>query len=167
MQINSPVPDFALPDLDGTIHRLSDAHGRIAIVNFWSAECPWSARADASLLPLLTEWGKRVVYLPLACNASEPPELLAEQARERGLSILITGSGSGLPDAWGAETTPHVFVVDPSGILRYRGAFNDMTFRQRSATRQYLREAVEALLAGRLPDPAETPAYGCTIVRSL
>lgn len=165
MQINTPAPDFTLPDLDGAIHRLGDTRGRITIVNFWSAECPWSARADAVLLPWLAGWGERVAYLPLACNANEPPELLAEQARERGLSLLITGAGRGVVDAWGAATTPHVFVVDPSGILRYRGAFDDITFRQRTATRHYLREAVEALLAGRLPDPAETPAYGCAIVR--
>jgi hypothetical protein len=167
MQIDTPAPDFALPDLDGNLHHLSDYRGRIVIVNFWSAECPLSAQADALLLPWLAGWGERVACLVVACNANEPPQLLAEQARERGIRPVLAGAGSGVADAWGAETTPHIFVVDPSGILRYRGAINDLTFRQRTATHQYLQEAVESLLAGRLPDPAETPAYGCTIVRSL
>jgi hypothetical protein len=167
MQINAPAPDFSLPDLDGTIHRLSGYRGRTVIVNFWSAECPWSAQADAALRPWLAGWGERVACLTVACNVNEPPDLLAEQARERGVQPVLTGAGSGLADAWNAETTPHFFVIDPSGMLRYCGAFDDITFRQRTATRQYLREAVEALLAGRLPDPAETPAYGCTIVRSF
>jgi hypothetical protein len=60
-----------------------------------------------------------------------------------------------------------VFVVDRDGILRYRGAVDDITFRQRQATRFFLREAVEALLAGRQPDVGETPAYGCAIVREI
>jgi hypothetical protein len=56
-------------------------------------------------------------------------------------------------------------VIDATGILRYRGAFDDVTFRQRTPARFYLKEAVEVLLAGKLPDPAETQPYGCTIVR--
>jgi hypothetical protein len=58
-------------------------------------------------------------------------------------------------------------VVDKEGILRYRGAVDDVKFRQRQATRFFLEEAIEALLDGRLPQLAETPAYGCTIVREI
>jgi hypothetical protein len=71
----------------------------------------------------------------------------------------------GLVAEHGAQTTPHLFLIDPGGFLRYQGAFDDVTFRQRTPTQAYLYQAVEALLAGRLPDPAETPAYGCAIVR--
>jgi hypothetical protein len=56
-------------------------------------------------------------------------------------------------------------VIDQAGLLRYQGAVDDVTFRQRTPTRYYLREAVEALLAGRQPQPQETPPYGCTVVR--
>jgi hypothetical protein len=52
-------------------------------------------------------------------------------------------------------------------MLRYQGAVDNITFRKREATHFFLQEAVEALLAGRLPQPAETPAYGCTIVREI
>jgi hypothetical protein len=68
-------------------------------------------------------------------------------------------------DAYEAQTTPHLFVVDASGILRYRGAFDDVTFRQRTPTKFYLRDAVSAVLENRLPDPAETAPFGCAIVR--
>jgi hypothetical protein len=64
-------------------------------------------------------------------------------------------------------TTPHTFIVDREGILRYRGAVDDVTFRQRKAMRFFLEEAVEALLDGHLPEVAETPAYGCAIVREI
>ena len=72
-----------------------------------------------------------------------------------------------MADAWGAQTTPHVFVVDEAGVLRYQGAVDDVTFRQREPKRFYVKEAVDALLAGRLPEIASTPAYGCTIVREI
>jgi hypothetical protein len=57
--------------------------------------------------------------------------------------------------------------VDREGILRYRGAVDDVTFRQRAAKRFYLEEVVEALLAGRTLELTEMPAYGCAIVREI
>jgi hypothetical protein len=68
-------------------------------------------------------------------------------------------------DLYEAQTTPHVFVIDREGILRYRGAVDDVTFRQRTPARFFLDEAVEALLEGHVPALVESPAYGCTIVR--
>jgi hypothetical protein len=70
-------------------------------------------------------------------------------------------------DLYSAITTPHVFILDREGILRYQGAVDNITFRKREATHFFLQEAVEALLAERLPEPAETPAYGCAIVREI
>jgi hypothetical protein len=58
-------------------------------------------------------------------------------------------------------------VVDGAGILRYRGAVDDVTFRHRTASRWYVEEAVKALLAGRLPEVQETPPYGCALVRHV
>jgi hypothetical protein len=70
-------------------------------------------------------------------------------------------------DLYGAITTPAYIYSRPEGTLRYRGAVDNITFRKRETTHFFLQEAVEALLAGRLPQPAETPAYGCTIVREI
>jgi hypothetical protein len=70
-------------------------------------------------------------------------------------------------DLYEAQTTPHVFVLDREGILRYRGAVDDVSFRLRKARRFFLEEAVGALLEGRLPELAEMPAYGCTIIREI
>jgi hypothetical protein len=66
---------------------------------------------------------------------------------------------------YGALTTPHAFLIDRQGILRYRGAVDDVSFRQREPTRFYLREAVEAVLADQLPEVPEVQPFGCTIVR--
>jgi hypothetical protein len=57
--------------------------------------------------------------------------------------------------------------VDAQGVVRYAGALDDATFRRREARVFYLENAVAAVLAGRNPEPAETPAYGCAIVKRV
>jgi peroxiredoxin len=167
MQINQPAPDFQLPDLQGVLHRLCDSLGRIVIVNFWSAECPHAERADRSMMACLVQWGQDVQLLSVAANRNETAQMVEEAARARRLPLVLLDAEHLVADLYEAVTTPHAFVVDREGILRYRGAVDDVTFRQRKVTRFYLEEAVEALLDNRVPELQETPAYGCTIVREV
>lgn len=167
MQLNEPAPGFELPDLWGVPYNLSDFHGKIVILNFWSAECPHAERTDRYLLPLLEKWDGEVVLLPIASNRNESVEIVSEAAAARGIPQILIDSEQVVADLYGALTTPHVFVLDREGILRYRGAVDDITFRHREATRFFLQEAVEALLNGQPPLLSEMPAYGCTIVREI
>jgi peroxiredoxin len=167
MGLNQPAPDFELPDLQGNLHRLSDKRGRIVIVNFWSCECPHSERADGLIVEYLKKWGGEVELLPIAANRNESARCVEEASRNRNLPKVLIDAEQVLANLYEALTTPHIFVIDRDGILRYRGAVDDVTFRRRTATRFYLKEVVEALLDGRLPDVTETPAYGCAIVREI
>jgi peroxiredoxin len=167
MRLNEPAPDFELPDLKGKLHKLSDYRGQIAVVNFWSAECPHSERADRSIMACVVQWGEDVVLLSIAANRNEPAQMVEEISKTRRLPKILLDPGHVIADLYEAVTTPHAFVVDREGILRYRGAVDDVTFRHRQATRFYLEEAVEALLDGRLPENQEMPAYGCAIVREI
>jgi peroxiredoxin len=167
MQLNEPAPDFELFDLLGVPHKLSDHQGKIIIVNFWSAECPHSARTDHHLMDLLERWNGEVVLLSIAANRNESIQLVAEAAKARRIPVLLMDSDRTVADLYEALTTPHVFVADREGILRYRGAVDDITFRRREATRFFLKDAVEALLEGHFPEQNETSAYGCTIVREI
>lgn len=166
MQINQFVDDFSLPDIRGFQHHLADFRGKIVVINFWSAECPQTERTDLALLDILGRMDN-VVYLPVASNRNEPVELIAETARQRGISLVLLDQTCGLADRFEAQTTPHVFVIDPLGILRYRGAVDDVTFRKRTADVSYVRLALEALQSGKLPEIQETPPYGCAIVREV
>lgn len=167
MQLNHPAPDFELPDLEGHRHKLSAYRGRIVIVNFWSAECPHSERADRSTMACLVQWGAEVELLSIAANRNETAQMVEEAADTRRLPRVLVDAEHIVADLYEAQTTPHVFIIDREGILRYRGAVDDVTFRRRQATRFFLEEAVEALLDGRPPQIQETPAYGCTIVREI
>jgi len=164
-QLNQPAPPFQLPDLEGRLHDLMDFRGQVVILNFWSAECPWSERVDRELLDLVKRWGSDVALLPIASNANEGLELLSSTAAARGIPRVLIDADQRVADLYGAQTTPHFFVIDREGYLRYQGAFDDVTFRKRTPREQYLKAAVEAVLGGRQPDPAETPPYGCALVR--
>ena len=167
MNLNESAPDFELPGLDGKLHRLSDYRGKIVIVNFWSCECPHSERTDRALMAMSVQWAENVAMLSIASNRSESIQSMEEAAKARRLPIVLMDADHLVADLYEAQTTPHVFVIDRDRVLRYRGAVDDVTFRQRKATRFFLDEAVEALLEGHLPALSETPAYGCAIVREI
>lgn len=167
MEINQPAPDFELPDLQGTLHKLSDYHGKIVVINFWSAECPYSIRTDGLIVNWLAAWAGEVVLLSIAMNRNESARRVEQAASERSLPAVLVDARLDVTDQYGVEVTPQVFVIDRRGMLRYVGAVDDVSFRQRRASRFYLKEAVDALLENRLPELTETPAYGCALVREI
>lgn len=159
------APDFSLLDLNKAPHHLRDYQGRIAVLNFWSAECPWVERTDRDMILRLPRWGDEVVFFAIASNPNESIDLLRAISKERRLPLVLHDPQQQVANLYGAQTTPHVFVIDRNSLLRYQGAFDDVTFRKRTPTVNYLDLAVDALLAGRKPDPEFTPPYGCAIVR--
>jgi len=158
--LGASVPDFALPGLDGRVHRLAEARGRLLLLNLWSAECPHSARADRAIAGLRG----RVLVWPIACNPNELDEAIRSAAAARGVPFVLLDRDQAVTRLLGGVTTPHFSLVDAEGVLRYRGGLDDVSFAQRTPTRNYLAEAVASVLAGRAPDPAETPSFGCAIV---
>jgi peroxiredoxin len=162
--IGEALPDFALPASDGRMRRLSEARGSGLLLNLWSAECPHSARADAEIASLRGAWGGKVLVWPIACNPSEAEEAIRSTAESRGMPFVLLDRDQSVTRLLGGITTPHFSLLDAEGILRYRGGLDDVSLRQRTPTRHYLAEAVEAVLAGHPPDPSETPSFGCAIV---
>ncbi len=162
------APDFSLPDLNGQMHELIQYRGKIVILNFWSAECPWSERSDQRLLEAAQNWEEEMVsILPIASNANESPDLIRQVAEKRALPIVLRDENQQVADLFGAAATPHAFVIDPSGYVRYQGAIDDTTFRNQEPEHFYVYDAVERLISGRNPEPGFVPTYGCAIVREV
>ena len=150
----SPAPIFSLPDLQGAPYHLESDLGKITVVNFWSAECPWAERADRAILPYLESWGPAVSWVSVAANANEPLDLLRAAARERRLPTVLRDPELAVVDLYGGLTTPHVFVIDPAGVLRYQGAFDDVTFRKRQPSP---RLSDRGCTGSAVRDPARDP----------
>lgn len=159
------APGFRLNGLDGQPVMLSDVRGRIVLLNFWSAECPWAERADHRIAELAAGWGGQVLWASIASNPHEPLELIQQSASARALPLVLLDPLQHAANLYGAETTPHFFLIDPYGTLRYQGGLDDVTFSQRTPTRSFIAEGVAALLAGNQPLVSSAPVFGCSIVR--
>lgn len=167
MQINQPIPDFSLTGLDGNIVNIKNYRGKIVIVNFWSCECPHSERTDKSIMSMFVQWQDDVVMLTIASNRNESIEDVKNVSTARRIPNVWIDANCEVANLFESQTTPHVFVIDRDGILRYRGAVDDVKFRQKTPTRFFLDEAIESLLAEQIPEVQESPAYGCAIVREI
>jgi hypothetical protein len=118
-------------------------------------------------MAMFAQWREDVAFLSVASNRNESAEALGQAAKARRLPTVLVDVDHFVADLFDAQTTPHIFVIDRDGILRYRGAVDDVNFRQRTPTRFFLDEAVEALFDGHSPVLTESLAYGCTIVREI
>lgn len=165
LPIGRIVPDLQLPALDGSLHALLQPDHFVTILYFWSATCHVCDRVDGLLLPRLGGWGERVRLVAIAPNANESDHLLRETAVQRGLPLVLLDRQLKATTLYGAQTTPEFFILNEKSVLRYHGAFDDVSFRRQTPTRFYLFEAVEALLNGQEPPVYQTPPYGCAIVR--
>lgn len=167
--IGRPAPEFDLPVIGRAERaRLADLRGGLVVVDFWSAECPWSQKYDPYFQVRAATWAAQGIRLALICsNADESDARVLEALAERELDFtILRDEGNLVADAYGASTTPHVYVVDTGGNVAYRGAVDDRTFRQEPGV-FYLDDALAALLAGQQPPVDDTPARGCTIVRTF
>lgn len=166
MLVNISRPHFSLPGTDGKIHQLADYMEKIVVVHFWSAECPWSERADLHFAEYNHTFSNNVVVLPVASNSNETLEQIQQTMQAHRLGLVLLDHNNHLADAWDAQITPHAFVFDQTGLLRYKGAVDDVTFRKRTPEHFYVKEVISALLGAEAPTLQETSPYGCTIVRA-
>jgi len=165
IKIGEQVPDFELKDLKGNTWSLDKLRGWIVVLVFWSAECEWCERVDPELVNHLEPWKEQVRILWIASNSNETSELIRKVAAERKLPAVLQDEKHRVADMYGVQTTPHFFIMDEHGKLRYQGAWDDITFRQRVATHEFVLQCVEALRQGRELEFTQTRPYGCALVR--
>jgi peroxiredoxin len=158
------VPDLTLKDLDGKQHSLKDYRGQIAVIVFVSTECPFSNAYVERLRAIASDYSKKnVTLLGVNANPAESLAQIREHARKNKLDFtILKDEGSRVADAYGATRTPEVFVVDGSGVLRYRGRIDNSKEIAR-VQRHDLREALDEMIAGKPVSVAETKSFGCPI----
>jgi peroxiredoxin len=164
------APEFTLPDTGGEMHELGAGGASATVVVFTCNHCPYALAWHERLIDVAREFAPRGVRM-LAINPND-----AERYPRDSLEAMRTraqrGEFDGVPylrdetqevaRAYGAKTTPDVFVVDPGGTVRYRGAA-DADHDDPSQNAAWLRAALDAVLSGAAPEPAETKPVGCSI----
>lgn len=169
-EIGKPAPAFELKDTEGKTHKLSDYAGKIVVIEWMNHECPVCRRhADAKTASNTMKKfeGKPVVWLGI--DSSHFCETKADSIKkfntEKALPFptLLDAPGK-IGKAYGAKTTPHVFVIDQKGVLAYQGAIDNKPDGEgRGETKNYVEEAVNALLAGSAVPTPTTKPYGCGV----
>jgi peroxiredoxin len=165
IKLGEQAPQFQLPDLEGRSHSLKDLFGKSVVLYFWSAECAWCERVDHEITAFLDRWKDQAKVLWIASNANESHDFIERVAFEREITTLLIDAHQQVASLYGAETTPHFFVVDPSGKLAYQGAWDDISFRKRVATKVYIPMVIESLKQNLMPAVTQTQPYGCVLVK--
>jgi peroxiredoxin len=166
--VGERAPAFALPDTSGQPHGLGGAPATAVV--FTCNHCPYALAWHERLIDAARDFAARgAVMLAINPNDAERyPRDSPEQMRAR----VEKGEFDGVPylrdetqevaRAYDAKTTPDVFVVDAEGFVRYRGA-PDADYEDPAQNASWLRTALEAVLSGDAPAPAETKPVGCSI----
>ena len=168
--IGAEVPQFDLPGVDGQNHSLDSYADADALVLVQSCNhCPYVQAWEGRLSAIANDYagrGVRVVAVNSNDAGSHPDDSFDEmqkRSREQDFTFdYLYDEPQAVARALGAERTPEVFVYDGDRRLRYHGAIDDNR-DETGVSQQYLRDALDAVLAGQDPPLAETPPVGCTV----
>lgn len=170
LALATEAPPFDLPGVDGETHALDDYADTPALAVVWSCNhCPYVQAWEGRMMELQRELGDRGFRL-VAINSndatSHPEDSFDEmkkRAAARGFNFdYLHDEDQSAARAYGPERTPEVFLFDGGRRLVYHGAIDDSRDED-EVSQRYLREAIDAVLEGREPDPRETPAVGCSV----
>lgn len=162
------MPGFSLTDYEGVTHTLEQYAGKIVVLDFCSHKCPFSLGVDPDTAALARRYADNdaVVVLGIDSHYDTSAEEIRVYAEANSIpQPILRDPENRYADAAGARVTPEFFVIDPSGRLAYRGAFDNRIRPDSAGSRHYVADAVEALLAGEPVSPDQAPSWGCTIKR--
>lgn len=169
LAVGSAMPDFKFKDQQGKEQSLAANAGKIIVIDFCSIECPFSVAVDKDLPALTAAYAsKGVVLLTICSNAGMSMEKIKEYTTAKKIEHPILRDETGeYARTVGATRTPEFYVVDAKGNLVFHGAFDDRKTPEQKGQTNYVKSALDDLLAGRPVKTPEVPAWGCTIEKNL
>jgi len=174
--VGQPAPAFSAVDSNGATHKLDDFKGKIVVLEWTNAECPYTRKhyESGNMQKLQQEAAAAgVVWLSVISSApgkqgyvtgAEANQLTTSRGAHPA-AVLLDPAGV-VGREYEAQTTPHMFVVDKSGVLRYMGAIDDKPVASPATiagARNYVRDALAAVEAGKPVVVASTEPYGCSV----
>ena len=175
VETGKPAPDFTGTDITGKTVKLSDYAGKIVVIESYNSDCPFcnNQYKTGAMQVLQNDLAARgVVWLivnsvnPKNFSHRTPEQAKAEMAAEKMDVMAWIDDGSGaIGHLYGMLTTPHMFVIDKAGMLVYDGAIDDQPDPSHDPTkaRNYVREAVDEVMAGKIVAVSQTKPYGCSV----
>jgi peroxiredoxin len=176
-KVGDKASDFKLKNVDGKYVSLADyPNAKGFAVIFTCNHCPYAQAYQDRIIELDKKY-KTLNYPLLAISSSDPSivpddafDQMVKRAKEKGYSFpYLFDEGQAVMHQFGAQRTPHVFLLEKKGkdlIVQYIGAIDDNYQEPAKVTNAYLSNAIDALLAGKTPDPTYTKAIGCGIRES-
>lgn len=174
--VDKAAPDFTLPTATGENFTLSEQKGKVVVLEWFNHQCPFVRKHyDSKNMQGLQEkyTGKGVVWVLI--NSSAPDKqghLTAEKAREvmreegsHATALLLDPAGE-VGKLYGAKTTPHMFIVDGEGMLRYAGAIDSIASADKGDivnAESYVSSALDSMLEGKKVTAKVTQPYGCSV----
>lgn len=164
-KVGQPVPPFAIGDVEGRSATLLPAGKKAAVVVFVSTTCPVSNAYEGRLAALAADPAyKDVAFLALDANANESAAAVKSHYAGKLPFPVAKDAKSALADHFGANNTPTVWVVNAKGVAVYSGAVDDSQ-NAAGVKQAYLKDALDATLAGQPVATSQTRAVGCAIRR--
>ncbi len=174
--VGQPAPDFTVRDASGKELKLSQFRGKHVVLEWLNPGCPFVRKHyESGNMPATQKeaMGKGVVWLSVHSNDDEgwlytKPRKLQEWVRDQKASptaLLIDGNGA-VGKAYGARTTPQMFLIGPSGTLLYAGGIDSIASADKDdipKATNYVRQAVAEAVAGKPVSIGSTRSYGCAI----
>jgi peroxiredoxin len=174
--VGAPAPAFSVTDVDGKAVSLADFKGRHVVLEWTNPSCPFVVKHYGSGNMQGTQkdaTDKGVVWLTINSTATDHPEHLKPAAMGSWMKQQKAASTTTLLDpdgrigrAYGARTTPHLYVIDPQGRLVYAGGIDDKPTANPAdiaTAKNHVKAALAESLAGKPVTVAQTRAYGCSI----
>jgi thiol-disulfide isomerase/thioredoxin len=168
LTIGAETQRFTLPGTDGAQHPFPDGEAPTVVV-FTCNHCPYALAWHDRILDVARDYSDRARFVAVNPNDAERyprdsfDSMKERVEREGGWPLpYLRDESQEAARAYGARTTPDVFVFDAGGRLRYRGA-PDADHRDQSLNAGWMREALDAVLAGDQPRRPETEPVGCSV----
>jgi AhpC/TSA family len=172
----SPAPDFKGTDSNGVQHTLSEYRGKFVVLEWANQGCPYDRKhyLSGSMENLQKEWtAKGVIWLSVISSAPGEQGYVTPSEENTYLKTMHAAPTAALLDPtsaiarlYEAKTTPHIFVIAPTGKLIYQGAIDDKPTTEQAdlkGARNYLNETLIAAMAGNPVPVASTRPYGCSV----
>ncbi len=165
------APDFTLNSFDGRTFSLPDLKGKIVVLEWMNPECPFSRyhyETKSTMADLAKKYkGKNVIWLAVNSTNHATAEANLEFAKKHNVSYPILDDRSGrVGRLYGARTTPHVFIINPQGLIVYNGAIDSAPMgrvQDGGNVVNYVDQALAEITTGREIKTASTPPYGCSV----